>query len=210
MVSPAATGDRQMLRANIRRGKKKRGKIRLNKINARTVVPATILACSLLMANSAAAMPSEALLHAQVSPGLEVLAFHDWLLSCPAGEDAARCSFQPARPRVEGAAPVALVIASREGSASDLVLVLRSPLNALLPSGIAVTVDGRAVGRLAFQTCDQSGCIAPIRLEGQLADAIRRGSEMSATVTMRDGTPSTTRISLIGVVAGIAEWRRRR
>ncbi len=70
---------------------------------------------------------------------------------------------------------------------------------------MAVTVDGRALGRLAFLTCESDGCVAPVRLNGDLRGALRAGRDLSLTVIPREGEPVTAGYSLIGFIAATAD-----
>lgn len=137
-----------------------------------------------------AQMPSSALIEAApVVPGISVQG--DWQVAClPQG-----CR---AEPRMSGAPGLGLTVVP-EGQ--GLVMVLRTPLGLLLGEGVAVTVDGRAVGRLAFLTCEADGCVAPVRVEGGVRAALRGGTAMVLTLRRRDGTVLAAEYSLLGFIA---------
>lgn len=155
----------------------------------------TIAALLLALAplSALAQMPSAALVDS--APALpDIRAHGDWRVAC-AGQD---CVAEPARQ----VAPLSISIA-RDGEGQ--VLVLRAPLGLLLGEGVAVTVDGRALGRLAFLTCESNGCVAPVRLDGGLRGALRAGRELTLTIVPRQGDPLTVRYSLIGFIAATAD-----
>ena len=140
-----------------------------------------------------AQMPSAGL--ADGAPALPDIRVHgDWRVAC-AG---AGCLAGP-RGQV---APLSLSIA-RDGDGQ--VLVLRAPLGLLLGEGVAVSVDGRALGRLAFLTCESDGCVAPVRLDGGLRSALRAGQDLSLTIIPRQGVPVDARYSLIGFIAATGD-----
>jgi invasion protein IalB len=105
------------------------------------------------------------------------------------------CSAEPALQ----VAPLSLAVTATADD--DLVMVLRTPLGFLLGEGIAVAVDGREIGRLAFLTCEADGCVAPIRVADGFRSALRAGREMTLTFVPRSGDPVTARYSLIGFIA---------
>ncbi len=140
-----------------------------------------------------AQMPSATLVDSV--PALpDIRAHGDWRVAC-AGTD---CVAEPARQ----VAPLSISIARDD---DGQVLVLRAPLGLLLGEGVAVTVDGRALGRLAFLTCESDGCVAPVRLDGGLRGALRAGQELALSVVPRQGDPLTARYSLIGFIAATGD-----
>ncbi len=155
----------------------------------------TVLAAFLALAPAAALaqMPSGGLV--DTAPALpDIRAHGDWRVACAGSE----CVAEPARQ----IAPLSISIAR---DADGQVLVLRAPLGLLLGEGVAVNVDGRALGRLAFLTCEVDGCVAPVRLDGNLRSALRAGRELDLTVVPRQGDPVDARYSLIGFIAATGD-----
>jgi invasion protein IalB len=147
----------------------------------------------ILPAIGAAQMPSAALLDS--APLLPDIRSHaDWRVACTAEG----CTAEPA------VQVPPLTLALTRDSTGD-VLILRAPLGLLLGEGVAVTVDGRALGRLAFLTCEPDGCVAPVRLGGALRGALRGGRELTLTLIRRDGTAITASYSLIGFIAATTD-----
>lgn len=153
-----------------------------------------IAALALLVPLAAMAqMPSSVLVDtAPMLPGIRT--HGDWRVTCAGSA----CTAAPATQ----VSPLQVTVARDTGGE---VLVLRAPLGLLLGEGVVVTVDGRALGRLAFLTCEADGCIAPIRLDGTVRSALRGGRDLTLVVTPRDGTPVTARYSLIGFIAATAD-----
>lgn len=143
----------------------------------------------------------------QAAVGAKVERHRDWLLVCADGAPNAACELQPAVAETEGPRAPAVVIVRPEAGVVP-VLVVRTPLEMLLAEGIALSVDGSTLGRLAYQTCDAGGCVAPIRLEGPLAATMRGGLTMVLRSVSRDGEATITRLSLLGLTAGLAALAR--
>jgi invasion protein IalB len=140
-----------------------------------------------------AQMPSAGLVDS--APALPDIRVHgDWRVACAGAE----CIAEPLRQTT----PLSVSIA-RDGDGQ--VLVLRAPLGLLLGEGVAVSVDGRALGRLAFLTCESDGCVAPVRLDGGLRSALRAGQDLSLTIIPRAGDPVEARYSLIGFIAATGD-----
>lgn len=138
-------------------------------------------ACSALatcFASSASAGPSGAMLTVEAieasAPAIpDATRIGAWLLSCGSRNQAAdrhACALQSA-----GASGISAAIVVQPEKATP-VLVLRAPLGVILPAGIDMAVDGKRLGRLAFQTCDRDA--APHRLSS--ADrSVRRSAGVS-------------------------------
>ena len=123
----------------------------------------------------------------------EISVRQDWQILCsPDG-----CQ---AEPRNAGSPDISLTILQ---DSDGQVMILRAPLGLLLGEGVAVTVDGRALGRLAFLTCEPDGCVAPVRLDGALSRAMRGGTAMTLTLIRRDGREITGDYSLLGLTAAM-------
>jgi invasion protein IalB len=151
------------------------------------------LLLGLMPVAAVAQMPSSQLV--ETVPEVPEIRMHgDWRVACVA----AGCTAEP----LAQVAPLVMGIA-REGETE--VLVLRAPLGLLLAEGVAVSVDGRAIGRLAFLTCEVDGCVAPVRLEGALRSALRGGRELVLTIVRRDGAAIEARYSLIGFIAATGD-----
>jgi invasion protein IalB len=147
------------------------------------------IALAWLPISVAAQMPSSDLI-GSVSP-LPVIKSHaDWRTACNATD----CAAEP----IVQVAPLSLVL-TRDGDSE--ILVLRAPLGLLLAEGVAVEVDGRTLGRLAFLTCEDDGCVAPVRLEDSLGSALRGGRVLELTLVGRDSRIISARYSLMGFIA---------
>lgn len=151
----------------------------------------------------AAQMPSlQAVIEAPPAPDL-VTAHGDWQRVCPAAGEARACRLEPGRPLADG-----LVLEIVAGADSMPVMVVATPEGVLLAEGVAVTVDGVALGRLGFRSCAAGRCLAPVRLVEPLAPAMRRGLVARLEAVRTDGVALSAEVSLIGLTAGLAALLR--
>lgn len=160
-----------------------------------------IFACMMLFAASwhapVSAMPSSGALSTQPQPSADITPYTDWLHICASEQ----CYLSMQQKDFIGTKPIDITI-SRNAS-GNTIIILRTPHDVHLPTGIELVIDGRAVGRLAFQTCDAHGCIAPAALSGELSQAFQRGVSLKASLTDRHGERSSSTISLMGLTAAI-------
>jgi invasion protein IalB len=124
-----------------------------------------------------------------------------WVLSCedknPAA-DAHACALRSA----DASGISAAIVLQRENAAP--VLVLRAPLGVILPAGIDMAVDGKRLGRLAFQTCDRDGCAAPALIGGSLGAALRKGRQATVAFRLAGGEPIKSTLPLDGLDDALA------
>ncbi len=155
-----------------------------------------------LLANPAVGQMPTLLPEATAPPSTPAISvFSDWRVICATRDDDHQaCRIEPIAVKSEtGAAPSVSILRDDDGE----VLVLRAPLGLLLPQGAVLRVDGRELGRLAFQTCETDGCVAPVRLTSQIGTAIRRGIRLEIELTSRDGVRLQNTVSLLGVTAAL-------
>lgn len=62
---------------------------------------------------------------------------------------------------------------TRAPDGQGLVAVFSLPLGVYLPSGMALVFDGEQSLRLAFETCNQTGCHAGLRLSAELEELLK-------------------------------------
>lgn len=66
------------------------------------------------------------------------------------------------------------------------VAVFSLPLGVYLPSGMAMVFDGQQSLRLAFETCNQTGCHAGLRLTGELEDLLGSSERLEIMFNNKD------------------------
>jgi invasion protein IalB len=72
---------------------------------------------------------------------------------------------------------------------------LVGPFGVDLAQGVALSVDGAETGRIAFQTCLQIGCIAPLALDEAQVAALRGGQTLVALIRPSDNPTSEISLS---------------
>lgn len=159
-------------------------------------------AAGLLFAAGAAAQD-------QSQPGSTVKATHGaWEIRCDAkkpdvcimtqvgnradGQPVLRVAFRKTPPGTKG--PQNVEIAA--------VLQIDAPLGVLLPAGVEVKIDGKAIGRAAFQVCDSRACIASEPVPQAFVDELKKGNAALMTIVAVNGDKAEVNISLSGFTAG--------
>ncbi|MCT7377988.1 invasion associated locus B family protein [Chelativorans salis] len=56
------------------------------------------------------------------------------------------------------------------------ITIISTPLNAYLPAGLELRIDGGGARRAAFETCNVWGCQAGFAFEVPLLTGVRRGN----------------------------------
>lgn len=103
-----------------------------------------------------------------------------------------------------------LAIASSPAAAADkgkarLMLTALLPLNVFLPSGLAITADGKPVAKLAYRNCNQAGCWAQLALDTKTTAALRKGAAAEGLVRLMNGQDVNIRFSLKGLKPALDE-----
>lgn len=84
------------------------------------------------------------------------------------------------------------------GETQSPVMLIQMPLGVYLPAELSLGVDGAAQAKVAFQTCDQTGCYAGTPVSNGLLTAMLKGQSLSLTVQDRTHKDTSIPISLIG------------
>ncbi|QIE54744.1 hypothetical protein G5B40_04380 [Pikeienuella piscinae] len=78
------------------------------------------------------------------------------------------------------------------------VLQIDAPIGVLLPAGVEVKIDGREIGRAAFQVCDGRACIASEPVAKEFVDQMKGGVKAVMTIMAVNGEKADVQISLEG------------
>lgn len=81
------------------------------------------------------------------------------------------------------------------------------PLGVALIKGISIKIDNQELGRVAYETCIQGGCIAGFLLTPERLEAFKRGSKSQLTLYDATGKAIDLEISLKGFTAGLNALR---
>jgi invasion protein IalB len=149
---------------------------------------------------------------AQQAPAPQIIATHgDWKIQCETpptgGEGAAaaqkQCGMvQTARsdknPKV--GLTLVLVKAQQNGKSVTMMRVM-VPIGVYLPTGVALEVDGGAVGRVPFTRCLPQVCIAFAEASNDTLDKMKKGRAANFIIDEAPGLGLPLKISLSGFSA---------
>jgi invasion protein IalB len=150
----------------------------------------------------------------QQGPAPEVVATHgDWKIQC----EAARANPQgqtPAQPqkqcamvqtgRSEKNAKLGLTtvfVRAKQNGKEITMLRILAPIGVYLPTGVALEVDGGAVGRIPFMRCLPQLCVAFGEAGDQTLDKFRKGTAANFIIYEAPGLGMPIKISLNGFAA---------
>lgn len=85
-----------------------------------------------------------------------------------------------------------------EGQAIAGVMQMEAPLGVLLPAGIALSIDGREIGRSGYKVCNGRACIASEPLAADFVNQFKQGVNAQLTVVGLNGDEENVQISLAG------------
>ena len=90
-----------------------------------------------------------------------------------------------------------------KGDKPGLLLTAVTPLNVYLPDGLIFSVDGKPAGKVNYRNCNQSGCWAQLRLDGDFLTSLRKGSEAEVRFRLVNGRNVNVGASLKGLTAAL-------
>jgi invasion protein IalB len=149
---------------------------------------------------------------AQQAPAPQIVATHgDWKIQCEtpptSGEGAAPAQKQcgmvqtahsDKNPKV--GLTLVLVKAQQNGKSVTMMRVM-VPIGVYLPTGVALEVDGGAVGRVPFTRCLPQVCIAFAEASNDTLDKMKKGSAANFIIYEAPGLGLPLKISLSGFSA---------
>lgn len=126
----------------------------------------------------------------------------NWFVKCDyrVKSDSRRCELTTLMvpPEKGQGLAVALTVVTG-GEDTPPVAIVRTPLNLLLSSGVVMKVDQRPVGRLAYRSCNERGCIVPFSLKGPVLESLVKGTTAEFDFQdLSEGTHTVT-FSLLGI-----------
>jgi invasion protein IalB len=162
------------------------------------------LALALLLGISAGADAQDLLLNYNSAPSAplpEVQWVERWTIVCRDARERKSCDAEQS----DEASQTALVVLPPRGPAKTAAatLVVRVPLGMLVAEGIALRLDGKAVGRLAIRTCDRDGCIAPLVLSGRIGHRVLSAHTAILDYGEADGGRRSAKYDLAGLSEAI-------
>ena len=157
---------------------------------------------------------------AQNAPTAELVATHGaWKIQCetsPKPSTATSTGAQPATQRqcgmVQGAqseknAKVGLtlvIVKTKQGDKTVTMMRVMAPIGVFLPTGVALEIDGAAVGRVPFTRCMPQICIAFAEASPETLAKMKKGTSANFIVYEAPGIGLPMKMSLEGFAAGLA------
>lgn len=78
------------------------------------------------------------------------------------------------------------------------VIQIDAPVGVLLPAGVEVKIDGREIGRAAYQVCDSRACIASEPVPADFVNQMKNGAKAVMSIMAVNGEKANVDISLSG------------
>ncbi|CAN5216155.1 hypothetical protein BH10PSE7_BH10PSE7_04370 [soil metagenome] len=154
---------------------------------------------------------------AKPGPAPEVISTHgDWKVQCEGGAaqvstgDAAppakQCGMvQTAHSEKNEKVALTLVMVKGKQNGKDVTMMrVVAPIGVFLPTGVALEVDGGAIGRVPFTRCLPQVCIAFAEASPQTLDKMRKGTFANFIIYEAPGLGMPMKISLNGFSAAFS------
>lgn len=121
----------------------------------------------------------------------------DWVVRCQVANKLVQCAAQQEQLATDTRQRVIAI--EFAPSAENLAGTIAMPFGLLLANGAIIQVDDKpASPAIAFKTCLPAGCIVPLLLGKDWADAMRAGQALAVKSTAVDGQEAKFSISLKG------------
>lgn len=145
-------------------------------------------------------------------PAPQIIATHgDWKIQCTdepkpggaQGETERQCGMvQLARSEKNAKIGLTTVFVRGKQNGKDVTMMrIMAPIGVYLPTGIALEIDGGAVGRIPFTRCLPQICVAFGEAGGPTLDKFRKGSAANFIIYEAPGISMPIKVSLNGFAA---------
>jgi len=151
------------------------------------------------------------------APVPEVVATHGaWKIQCetqPAGADAAaqpaqrQCGMvQSAQSEKNPNAGLTLIIVkAKQGDKAVTMMRVMAPIGVFLPTGVALEIDGNAVGRVPFTRCMPQICMAFAEASPETLAKMKKGGDANFIIYEAPGVGLPMKMKLDGFSAALAD-----
>ena len=147
------------------------------------------------------------------APKPELVATHGaWAVQCQEapgaeGEAAARsCGmFQAAKSDRPGIGLTLVVVKGEQDGKEVTMLRVMAPIGVYLPTGVALEIDGDAVGRVPFTRCMPQACIAIAEASPPTLERMKAGGVANFIIYEGPGNGMALELSLKGFTAALGE-----
>jgi invasion protein IalB len=154
----------------------------------------------------------------QQAPAPTTLATHgDWKVQCesipegqaPPGTPAEQCGMVQSTANEKQPQAQLTIIIVKQKEKDKIVPAMRvmAPLGVFLPTGIALEIDGAAVGRVPYARCTRQVCYATATASPDMFEKMRKGSAANFIIYQGPGMGMPMKISLNGFSAAFAELK---
>lgn len=159
--------------------------------------------------------PGQAAPAGQAGPAPTVIETHgDWKVQCETTSAAAAAENQPpkqcgmvqtARSEKNPKVQLTLVLVkAKQGDKQVTMMRVMAPIGVFLPTGVALEIDGAAVGRVPFTRCLPQICIAFAEASKETLEKMRKGGGANFIIYEAPGLGLPMKISLSGFSAAFA------
>jgi invasion protein IalB len=146
-------------------------------------------------------------------PKPELVATHgDWAVQCqqePGAEGGAAvrtCGmFQAAKSDRQGVGLTLVVVKGEQDGKEVTMLRVMAPIGVYLPTGVALEIDGDAVGRVPFTRCMPQACIAVAEASPPTLEKMKSGGVANFIIYEAPGAGMAMELSLKGFTAALGE-----
>lgn len=145
----------------------------------------------------------------------EVMSTHGaWKIQCETlkpsdgqGDDQRSCGMvQAAQSEKNPRATLTLVIVKTKGAEkAQYNMRVIAPIGVFLPTGVALEIDGNAVGRVPFTRCMPAVCMAFAEASPETVTKLKKGKEANFIIYEAPGIGLPMRLSLNGFSAAMSE-----
>ena len=149
------------------------------------------------------------------APKVEVVATHgQWKIQC---ENAIGQDGQPTDQRSCGmvqttqseknpkASLTLVLVKTKAGDKSQINMRVIAPIGVFLPTGVALEIDGNAVGRVPFTRCMPQVCMAFAEASPETLGKMKKGNEANFIIYEAPGIGLPMKLSLVGFSAALGE-----
>ena len=152
----------------------------------------------------------------QAAPAAEVIATHGaWKVQCevpPAGQEA-QAGGQKQCGMVQGvkseknpkAGMTLVIVKAKQGDKIATMMRVMAPIGVFLPTGVALEIDGAAVGRVPFTRCMPQVCVAFAEATPDTLAKMKKGTAANFIIYEAPGLGLPMKISLEGFSAALGE-----
>lgn len=152
------------------------------------------------------------------APKVDIVAEHgNWKIQCESAPAAAegqapqrQCGMvQTAKNEKNPKATLTLVLVRTvAGDKTQINMRVIAPIGVFLPTGVALEIDGGAVGRVPFTRCMPQVCMAFAEASPETLVKMKKGKEANFIIYEAPGIGLPMKLSLSGFSAGLADLEK--